>query len=69
MSQPVPEICTFECPYAEFPPPETAGICRTMSGVWCLQLVQLVNKNTPCEWKRRSNPPPSRKVKKAARKK
>jgi len=55
-SDPVPEFCDFHCPHADFPPAETAGICRTMSGVWCLMLAELVNKNTPCEWRRRSAP-------------
>lgn len=48
-----PAICDYSCPFADFPPAETAGICRTMSGVWCKQLKELVHKNTPCEWKRR----------------
>lgn len=48
-----PEICVFECPFADFPPAETAGICRTMSAVLCTKLNLLVNKNTPCEWRRR----------------
>lgn len=49
-----PEICDYSCPFAAFPPAETAGICRTMSAVWCRQLKELVHKNTPCEWKRRA---------------
>ncbi len=49
----VPDYCDFDCPHAEFPPADTAGICRTMSAVWCGQLRELVNKNAPCEWKRR----------------
>lgn len=57
MNDGVPDICSFECPHADFPPAETAGICRTMAGVWCGKLVELVSKNTPCEWKRRANPP------------
>ena len=48
-----PEICDFDCPYAGFPPAETAGICRTMSAVHCGLLGELVPKNTPCEWRRR----------------
>lgn len=48
-----PEICDFDCPHADFPPAETAGICRTMSAVYCQLLKELVNKNTPCEWRRR----------------
>ena len=27
----IPQFCDFICPHAEFPPAETAGICRTMS--------------------------------------
>jgi hypothetical protein len=50
---PIPEICDYDCPQAGFPPPETAGICRTMSAVWCRQLGELVRKNVPCEWRRR----------------
>ncbi|MBP7746093.1 MAG: hypothetical protein KA383_08155 [Phycisphaerae bacterium] len=53
MANPVPDFCDFICPHAEFPPAETAGICRTMSGVWCRQLRALVHKNAPCEWRRR----------------
>lgn len=49
----IPRICSFECPHADFPPAETAGICRTMSAVWCLQLTAMVNKNLPCEWRKR----------------
>ncbi|MEP0848563.1 MAG: hypothetical protein HRF50_17295 [Phycisphaerae bacterium] len=48
-----PEICGFECAFAAFPPADTAGICRTMAAVWCGKLQALVNKNTPCEWRRR----------------
>lgn len=51
--RPPPEICDFDCPYAAFPPAETAGICRTMSAVQCRLLKALVNKNAPCEWRRR----------------
>ncbi len=49
----VPKFCDFGCPYADFPPPETAGICRTMAAVQCGKLGELVNKNAPCEWRRR----------------
>lgn len=49
----IPEICDYDCPRAAFPPAETAGICRTMAAVWCQQLKELVNKNRPCEWRRR----------------
>jgi hypothetical protein len=49
----IPEYCDYDCPYADFPPAETAGICRTMSAVWCGKLKELVNKNTPCEWRKR----------------
>ncbi|MFO0838930.1 MAG: hypothetical protein U1D55_10430 [Phycisphaerae bacterium] len=50
----IPEICDYDCPFAAFPPAETAGICRTMSAVWCKKLTALVSKNTPCEWRRRA---------------
>ncbi len=53
MTAKTPEICDFACPHAEFPPADSAGICRTMSAVWCKQLKELVNKNMPCEWERR----------------
>ncbi len=49
----IPHICDFVCPFADFPPAETAGLCRTMSAVWCRKLKELVNKNAPCEWHRR----------------
>lgn len=49
----IPQFCDFVCPHAAFPPAETAGICRTMSAVWCTKLRELVNKNTPCEWRAR----------------
>jgi|GEM_PF-3454215 len=49
----IPDYCGYDCPHANFPPADTAGICRTMSAVWCGRLCELVNKNAPCEWKRR----------------
>jgi hypothetical protein len=49
----IPAFCDFTCPHADFAPPETAGICRTMSAVWCRQLRELVNKNARCAWQRR----------------
>lgn len=49
----LPAICDYDCPAADFPPAETAGICRTMSAVWCKQLNELVNKNRPCEFRAR----------------
>ena len=49
----LPAICDYDCPAADFPPAETAGICRTMSAVWCRQLNELVNKNRPCEYRAR----------------
>ncbi len=51
-----PEFCDYDCPFAAFPPADTAGICRTMSAVWCKKLEQLVNKNRPCEWRKRGCP-------------
>ena len=69
MNRQVPEYCDFHCPFADFPPADTAGICRTMSAVWCKQLKELVNKNTPCEWQRRRKASGGRKsaTKKATR--
>jgi len=52
MSDQIPEYCDFVCPHADFPPADTAGLCRTMSAVWCKKLKALTNKNTPCEWRR-----------------
>jgi hypothetical protein len=49
----VPQFCDYHCPHADFPPAETAGICRTMSAVLCTRLQALVNKNATCEWRRR----------------
>jgi len=54
MQPEIPAICGFDCPHAAFPPAESAGICRTMSAVWCGKLTALVNKNVPCEWRRRT---------------
>lgn len=54
MSDGIPEYCDFDCPQADFPPADTAGICRTMSAVWCKKLKALVDKNTPCTWRRRA---------------
>ncbi len=58
MTQPtdaaIPAFCDYTCPHANFAPPETAGICRTMAGVWCGKLAELVNKNAACEWRRRA---------------
>ena len=67
MADPVPEFCDFICPHADFPPAETAGICRTMSGVWCRQLRALVHKNAPCEWRRRSGKSMAKTTKRRAR--
>jgi hypothetical protein len=49
----IPDYCDFDCPFADFAPADTAGICRTMSAVWCKKLRELVNKNAPCEWTKR----------------
>jgi hypothetical protein len=45
-----PEFCTFQCPASDFPPADTAGLCRTMAAVYCKKLKKLVNKNGPCRW-------------------
>ncbi len=57
MDDSIPAICDFHCPFADFPPAETAGICRTMSAVYCKKLSELVNKNAPCEWRLREARP------------
>ena len=46
----VPDFCGFQCPHSDFPPADTAGICRTMAAVHCKKLNKLVNKNGPCAW-------------------
>ena len=48
------EFCGFQCPHSAFPPPETAGLCRTMAAVYCKKLKKLVSKNGPCVWKKES---------------
>ncbi|MFQ5805677.1 MAG: hypothetical protein ACE5I3_04420 [Phycisphaerae bacterium] len=53
MKDKIPEYCDFDRPFADFPPADTADLCRTMSGVWCKKLKELTNKNTPCEWRKR----------------
>lgn len=50
-----PEVCDFVCPFADFPPADTAGICRTMSAVWCEKLKALVEKNQRCHWRSRQS--------------
>jgi hypothetical protein len=60
MPKAIPEICDYDCPHADFPPADTAGICRTMSAVWCGQLTELVYKNTPCEYRRRQEDAPKK---------
>jgi hypothetical protein len=44
------KICSYDCPHGEFPPEDSAGICRTMSGVYCIKLRRIVFKNAPCAW-------------------
>ena len=51
----IPRFCDYGCPFADFPPAETAGICRTMSAVLCGKLQELVNKNAPCAWRARQD--------------
>jgi hypothetical protein len=53
----VPEICSFACRHSDFPPPETAGLCRTMAAVYCRELRKLVRKNGPCARKATGTPP------------
>ncbi len=70
---PIPQYCDYVCPHADFAPAETAGICRTMAGVWCRKLGELVNKNAPCEWRARkassrgARHPGAKKVRRARR--
>ncbi len=47
----IPEFCDFSCPHADFPPADSAGICRTMAAVQCNKLGKLVNKNTLCQYR------------------
>ena len=51
MKAATPEYCTFACKHSDFPPAETAGLCRTMAAVYCRKLRRLVNKNGPCVWR------------------
>ena len=46
-----PEICDFSCPYSEFPPADSAGLCHSMAAVYCRKLRRLVHKNLPCHWR------------------
>ncbi len=48
------KICSFACPDSDFPPADTAGLCRTMAAVYCKKLKKLVPKNVPCEYRRRT---------------
>ncbi len=48
----IPEFCGFNCPHADFPPADSAGLCRTMAAVKCGKLRKLVDKNTPCQYLR-----------------
>jgi hypothetical protein len=52
----IPEFCGFSCPHADFPPADSAGICRTMAAVHCNKLGRLVDKNAPCQGRKRRNP-------------
>jgi hypothetical protein len=51
-AEPPPDYCGFDCPHSDFPPADTAGLCRTMAAVYCKKLKKLVNKNGPCRWKK-----------------
>jgi hypothetical protein len=48
----VPQFCGFSCPHSDFPPADSAGLCRTMAPVYCTKLRKLVDKNAPCRWRR-----------------
>jgi len=52
MTDEAPEFCGFSCPYSDFPPADSAGLCRTMAAVYCGKLGALVDKNAPCRWRR-----------------
>jgi len=54
MDSDIPEFCGFDCPYSDFPPPDSAGLCRTMAAVYCKKLRTLVNKNAPCAVRRQA---------------
>lgn len=62
MAETPPELCDYDCPHADFAPADTAGICRTMSAVWCKKLKALVNKNMPCAWRKRKAAKPAKPV-------
>jgi len=47
----IPEFCGFNCPHADFPPADSAGLCRTMAAVKCRKLGRLVDKNMPCQYR------------------
>jgi len=57
MKDKTPEYCTFQCPHSDFPPADSAGLCRTMAAVYCKKLKKLVSKNGPCLWARRAGHP------------
>jgi hypothetical protein len=40
--------CDFSCEFAAFPDAEMLGACRTVSGVYCKKLGEVVPKHTPC---------------------
>jgi len=61
MAAKIPEFCGFSCPYSDFPPPDSAGLCRTMAAVYCKKLKALVDKNAPCAWRRKTGQGPSSK--------
>lgn len=46
------EFCDYACPFAEFPPEGSEGLCRTMGAVYCKKLRRVVHKNLPCHWRR-----------------
>jgi hypothetical protein len=48
-----PDFCDFSCPHSDFPPADSAGLCRTMAAVYCKKLGRLVDKNAPCRWRPR----------------
>ena len=44
----LPLYCDFNCKYANFSPPETAGACRKEISVWCNYYKKFNNKHNKC---------------------
>jgi len=65
----IPEFCGFSCPHADFPPADSAGICRTMAAVHCRKLNRLVDKNGPCQVRKAAGGPGGAAPRRRARRK